>query len=70
MGYINMQGDENTIIQELSKCLNQREAKLIVQNMSLFMDDLGDDEEFDVTEEKQGQEDDAGRIKRCLNCKR
>ena len=60
MDYINIQGDENTIIQELSKYMNQGGAKLIVQNMSLFMDVLGDDEAFDVTEEKQVQENGLG----------
>lgn len=57
MDYINIQGDENTIIQELSKYMNQGGAKLIVQNISSFMDVLGDDETFGVTLEKQGHQD-------------
>lgn len=60
MDYINIQGDENTIIQELSKYMNQGGAKLIVQNMSSFIDVLGDDEVFDAMEEKQGQNDGLG----------
>ena len=60
MDYINIQGDENTIIQELSKYMNQGGAKLIVQNMSSFIDVLGDDEVFDAMEEKQEQKDGLG----------
>lgn len=60
MDYINIQGDESTIIQELSKYMNQGGAKLILQNLSSFMDVLDNDETFDVKEEKQGQEDGLG----------
>lgn len=60
MDYVNIQGDENTIIQELSKYMNQGGAKLIVQNLSSFMDVLGDDEVFDVKEEKLEQENGLG----------
>ena len=60
MDYINIQGDENSIIQELSKYMNQGGAKLIVQNMPSFMDILDDDEAFDITKEKQEQEEQLG----------
>ncbi|MBP3477754.1 MAG: hypothetical protein J6K48_15785 [Lachnospiraceae bacterium] len=62
MDYINIQGDENTIIRELSNYMNQGGAKLIVQNLSSFMDVLGDDEAFDIKEEIQKQEDGLGFI--------
>ena len=60
MDYINIQGDESTIIQELTKYMNQGGAKLILQNLSSFMDVLDDDETFDVREEKQRKEDGLG----------
>lgn len=60
MDYINIQGDENKILQELSKYMNQGGAKLIVQNMPSFLDILGDDEAFDITKEKQEQENQLG----------
>ncbi len=60
MDYINIQGDENTVISELSKYMNQGGAKLIVQNLPFFMDALGDDEAFDIKEEKPEQENGLG----------
>ncbi len=60
MDYINIQGDENSIIQELSKYMNQGGAKLIVQNLSSYIDILDDDEIFDVKEEKREQENGLG----------
>lgn len=60
MDYISIQGDENTVILELSKYVNQGGAKLIVQNLPFFMDVLGDDEAFDVKEEKPKQENGLG----------
>lgn len=60
MDYINIQGDENSIIQELSKYMNQGGAKLIVQNLSSYIDILDNDEIFDVKEEKREQENGLG----------
>lgn len=60
MDYVNIQGDENTIIQELSKYMNQGGAKLIVQNLSSFKEVLCDDEAFDVKKDRQGQENGLG----------
>ncbi|MBD5540658.1 MAG: hypothetical protein HDR00_05610 [Lachnospiraceae bacterium] len=54
MNYINIQGDENTIIQELSKYMNPGGAKLIVQNLPSYIDVLDDDETFEVKEEIEG----------------
>lgn len=62
MNYINIQGDENAIISELSKYVNPGGAKLIVQNLSLFMDILDNDETFDIKKEKQSQENGLGFI--------
>ena len=62
MDYINIQGDENAIILELSKYMNQGGAKLILRNLSAFMTVLGDDEAFDVKKEVPGQEDGLGFI--------
>lgn len=60
MDYINIHGDENAIIQELSKYMSQGGAKIIVQNLSSYIDVLDDDETFDVKEEKQEQENRLG----------
>lgn len=60
MNYINIHGDENAIIQELSKYMSQGGAKIIVQNLSSYIDVLDDDETFDVKEEKQEQENRLG----------
>lgn len=57
MDYINIQGDENAVVLELSKYMNQGGAKLIVQNLPFFMDVLDNDEAFDIKEEKQEQKD-------------
>lgn len=62
MDYINIQGDENTVVLELSKYMNQGGAKLIIQNLPLFMNVLDNDEVFDIKEEKQGQKDSLGFI--------
>lgn len=62
MDYIKIQGDENTIILELSKYMNQGGAKLIIQNLPSFMDVLDDDETFDIKREIQGQKDGLGFI--------
>lgn len=62
MDYINIQGDENTVILELSKYTSQGGAKLIIQNMSSFMDVLDDDEAFDIKKEKPEQTDGLGFI--------
>lgn len=59
MEYINIQGNENEIVLELSKYMNQGGAKLIVQNLPSFMDILGDDETFHIESEEgmQGKKD-------------
>lgn len=62
MDYINIQGDENTIILELSNFMSQGGAKLIIQNLSSFLNVLDDDETFDIKEEIQKQEDRLGFI--------
>ena len=62
MDYIKTQGDENTIILELSKYMNQGGAKLIIQNLPSFMDVLDDDETFDIKKETQGQKGGLGFI--------
>lgn len=60
MDYISIQGDENTIISELSPYVNQGGAKLIIQNLPFFIDFLGDDEIFETKEEKQELENGLG----------
>ncbi len=62
MDYVRIQGDENTIIQELSKYVNQGGAKLILQNLSSYIDVFDDDETFDIKEEKQEQEEGLGFV--------
>lgn len=56
--YINIQGDENTVIQELSNYMHQGGAKLLVQNFSSFVDILSDDEVFDMKRENRTQKTD------------
>ncbi len=58
MDYINIQGDENTVIQELSNYMHQGGAKLLVQNFSSFVDILSDDEVFDMKRENRTQKTD------------
>lgn len=60
--YINIQGDENTVIQELSNYMHQGGAKLLVQNFSSFVDILSDDEIFDMKREKQDSKNGLGFI--------
>lgn len=67
MDHIDIQGDENTVIQELSKYMSQGGARLIVQNMSSFADVLDDDEAFNVMQEEQGQEDRLGFVVPATN---
>lgn len=62
MDYINIQGDENTIILELSKYMNQGGAKLMIQNLISFMDALDEDDVFNITEEIPEQKDGLGFI--------
>ncbi len=51
MDYINIQGDESTIIHELSKYMNQGGVKLMIQNLPSFMDVLDEDESFNIKKE-------------------
>lgn len=62
MDYINVQGDENTIILELSKYMNQGGARLIIQNLPSFVDILDDDESFNINKEMKEQENGLGFI--------
>lgn len=62
MDYINIQGDENTVIQELSNYMHQGGAKLLVQNFSSFVDILSDDEVFDMKREKHDSKNGLGFI--------
>lgn len=62
MDYLNIQGDENTVILELSKYMNQGGAKLFIQNLPSFMNILDNDEAFDIKEQKQEQKDGLGFI--------
>ena len=60
MEYINIQGDEDIVILELSKYMNQGGAKIVVQILSSYIDVLDDDEIFDVRRETQQQENRLG----------
>ena len=62
MDYINIQGDESIVILELSKYMNQGGAKLMIQNLSSFMDALDEDDVFNITEEISEQKDGLGFI--------
>lgn len=62
MDYINIQGDENTVILELSKYMNQGGAKLMIQNLTSFMDTLDEDDVFNITKEMPEQKDGLGFI--------
>ncbi len=62
MDYINIQGEENTVILELSKYMNQGGAKLMIQNLTSFMDALDEDDVFNITEEIPEQKDELGFI--------
>ena len=60
MEYINIQGNEDIIIHELSKYMNQGGAKIIVQFFSSYIDILDDDEIFDVKKETRQPENGLG----------
>ncbi len=62
MDYINLHGDENTIIAELSKYMNQGGAKLVLQNLLSFVSVLDDDESFTIKKEMTEQKDGFGFI--------
>lgn len=55
MDYINIQGDENAVVLELSKYMTQGGAKLIIQNLPSFMSILDDGETFSIKEEMPEQ---------------
>lgn len=55
MDYINIQGDENAVVLELSKYMTQGGAKLIIQNLPSFMSILDDSETFSIKEEMPEQ---------------
>ncbi len=62
MDYINIQGDESTIIHELSKYMNQGGVKLMIQNLPSFMDVLDEDESFNIKKEISEQKNGLGFI--------
>lgn len=60
MEHINIQGNENIIIHELSKYMNQGGAKIFIQFLSSYINVLDNDEIFEIKKEMQQQENNLG----------